>query len=285
MGVPTGHRAALPFRIPRPYETSYSPGTTTLRPFAAESCAAFSSPCESILSGFPSQSASEQSSALSTPGPQHSQLQCTCLQQHVQLIYQLQDLHSGSPAVDDVVRGVQAAQPVWEGLMQCNQCRSDRDGNGRKHVFLLFATSISTLLSSVSRLGLSSGLDADRHGSSHPIGTPLDVGVWVGSFELGGEIKAEVLKVVLHIALNSIKPAVLYLWDHSGRPAASMLSSSFGLESLSPAYKRSPLHSGWGSQSQGKVSCEAILSLLDTLQSISQAIKEDSRSGPNAIRV
>jgi hypothetical protein len=108
-----------------------------------------------------------------------------------------------------------------------------------REAFLLFAMSIRILLSSVQRLNsavmggsgsppppLPTGMQScpphahhhHHHHHSyhhHPGG---DVAVSVGSFELTGEAKAEIIGVVIRRALWAIGIALQHLWERAGRP-------------------------------------------------------------------
>lgn len=155
---------------------------------------------------------------------------CTCLQQQVRLVYQLgdlQDFNKGGPSVDRVLQCVELAQEPWQNLMQCEWCHNPEY---QKEVFLLFATSIRILLSSIRRLesdsdprsndatprivGTTDGRTTPRPSSN------LDVDVSVGSFKLTGETRTEIINVVLRRAMRIVTSAMLHL---KGRVGPSIL--------------------------------------------------------------
>ncbi|KAJ4287775.1 hypothetical protein N0V90_012479 [Kalmusia sp. IMI 367209] len=141
---------------------------------------------------------------------------CTCLQQQARLVYQLgdlQDFHVSAPTVDRVLHNVELAQKPWQNLMQC--------AHGTEHekeIFLLFATSIRILLSSVQRLHRDSGNGSALHEIPSSISSSehSNVGVLVGNFELTGEAKREVITVVTRRALRIISSALLHLHSRTG---------------------------------------------------------------------
>ncbi|OTA83719.1 hypothetical protein M434DRAFT_36661 [Hypoxylon sp. CO27-5] len=91
---------------------------------------------------------------------------CSCLQQQVQLVYQLGELqfsHTGGPTLNIFLSEVQLAQGSWNYLMKCDRCQSREN---LKEVFLLFATSIRILLSLFQQLNTSyHKVDIPRHSS------------------------------------------------------------------------------------------------------------------------
>ncbi|RYP74299.1 hypothetical protein DL769_004043 [Monosporascus sp. CRB-8-3] len=225
------------------------------------------------------------SGAFAPPESHH----CSCLQQHVRLVYQLGDLqdpHAGGPTVDSVLRGVQQAQAPWQSLMHCSRCQSQDNQDG---VFLLFATSIRTLLSSVQKLNVSS----DHADASHDTTTgrafsgPPDVAVSVGSFKLTGEMKAEVISVVIRRALQNITSALLHLWERDGRSRPSPIAdhgngnrapgSPNGVLTGISTGSQMPLRRG--SRPSANLGPEDVGHLLTTLQSTMQAMKQDLRGG------
>ena len=158
---------------------------------------------------------------------------CTCLQQHVRLVYQLgdlQDFHSGGPTVDRVLQCVELAQEPWENLMKCSWCHSLEY---QKEVFLLFATSIRILLSAIQRLESETDpTSADTTlrnfatsggRSVSDIASTINGDVLVGSFKLTGEARAEVIKVVLRRAMRIVTSASLHLKNRVGPSISEML--------------------------------------------------------------
>ena len=138
---------------------------------------------------------------------------CTCLQQQVELVYQLgglQDFQAGGPTVDRVLHCVELAQVPWDNLMQC---ALNHNPEQQKHIFQLFATSIRILLSSVQRLDAESRLpdspDNVPDGRTGQETTKLVVSV--GNFELFGEAKSEDIAMVLRRAQKSVTSALYYL--------------------------------------------------------------------------
>ncbi|KAI1407384.1 hypothetical protein F5Y13DRAFT_174970 [Hypoxylon sp. FL1857] len=145
---------------------------------------------------------------------------CPCLQQQIQLVYQLGELQcpsTGSINLDAVLQGVQLAQGPWKNLMDCECCQSQDD---KREVFLLFATSIRILLYSFQELNVSSHRDDAPAEAATRWDLPdiSDVGVSVGNFKLTGGIREEVIGVVVRNALQSITVALLHLWERTGKP-------------------------------------------------------------------
>ena len=219
--------------------------------------------------------------------------ECSCLQQQVRLVYQLEDLRdsqAASPSVDSVLHGVQLAQGPWDSLMRCLKCRTEENN---RYVLMLFAMSIRVLLSSVQNLR-----EAYRRADGAPCGTattwqrfpgvPPDIGVSVGSFQLTGETKNEVITLAIRSALREIKAASLYLWEctrsspeysESENMSRSRTGSSASLESLlsidgnvnaSTRGSRDP-------STPESLELEDIESLLHALQRIMGLMKEDLR--------
>ncbi|KAI1492534.1 hypothetical protein F5X96DRAFT_626116 [Biscogniauxia mediterranea] len=171
--------------------------------------------------------------------------------------------------------------------MQC--CKCQLQGN-EQEVFLLFSMSVRTLLSLVQQLNV----------SPSAVGTPYetapgqifcgssDVSVSVGSFELTGKMKAEVINVAMRSALESITTALLHLWERSGRPlqwplASMRISNGNGvLESpsnipynLSSESHKPPQRTSSVAESLGTQDMRNILSML---QSTTQAMTHEFSS-------
>lgn len=152
------------------------------------------------------------------------------------------------------------AQDPWQTLIQCSQCQSQID---QKEVFLLFAMSIRTLLSMLQK------------------SSTVETGVSVGSYELSGRPKTEVVNMLFREALQSITSALFHLQERARRPG--LLSTA------------DPRNSAWDTSSEGllgnstesqiqlrhtlvpstSLGAENIESLLDTLQYTMQAMKQD----------
>ncbi|RAH44776.1 Zn(II)2Cys6 transcription factor domain-containing protein [Aspergillus brunneoviolaceus CBS 621.78] len=136
---------------------------------------------------------------------------CLCLPQLIRLLYRLQELHSahdqyaGEPSVESVLRGVQTAKLPWKAFMHCDA--HSVDDNARK-ALLLFAMTIRILLSAVRRLN--SSINPSRTEALSAIA------VSVGTFELFGETKAEIIGVVVRRSLGAITTASQYLWERAG---------------------------------------------------------------------
>ncbi|KAF7596506.1 hypothetical protein BBP40_001378 [Aspergillus hancockii] len=184
-------------------------------------------PARSRYSRASSFSPASPPSATSGP-PSKVQSGCVCLQRLVRLLYHLEELrfppahgqghaprahHSVGPSADSVLRGVQAAKTTWKCLMHCSV--PDDDDNHRE-ALLLFAMSIRILLLAVQRL--------NNTISPHQIELSSDIAVSVGSFELMGEAKAEIIGVVVRRALWAITIALQHLWEHAGQPTTQTAS-------------------------------------------------------------
>ena len=148
---------------------------------------------------------------------------CSCLQQQVQLVYQLSNLDDSASRIDNsssverVLGAVQSAQGPWKALMQCLSCQS-RDN--QKEVFLLFAMSIRILLTSVQKIAARAADDHKKETLPRPLSfKPLhpDIGsalpVHVGCFELTGSTKDDVIRLALRQALQTIQSALLHLCE------------------------------------------------------------------------
>ncbi|KAH7355888.1 hypothetical protein BKA66DRAFT_474401 [Pyrenochaeta sp. MPI-SDFR-AT-0127] len=144
--------------------------------------------------------------------PLHSA--CTCLQQQVKLVYQLGNLQD-LPTLDRVLGSVELAQEPWENLMRCARCHSP---DNQKEVFLLFATSIRIIQSSLKKLEPESfGADAPLNTTTcQPALDTSNTNVLVGSFTLTGKAKTEVIAVVIQRALKVVTSASLHLRDRVG---------------------------------------------------------------------
>ncbi|KAL7626428.1 hypothetical protein AAE478_003200 [Parahypoxylon ruwenzoriense] len=204
-------------------------------------------------------------------------VRCSCLRQQVQLVYQLEELqysHAGVPSVDSALKGVQLAQKPWRGLMQCSWCQGQ---DGQKEVLLLFAMSIRILLSVVQKLDASV-----RHADVSLHKAAMGVRVSVGSFELTGEAKAEVISMAIRKALQNIKSALLHIWERTGRPrlpTASVASSSSSGRSSSNG-SRSALSiltsNSADPQKSTNQNAEDIKAFLSILQRIVQVLQKNS---------
>jgi hypothetical protein len=159
---------------------------------------------------------------------------CSCLQQHVQLVYRLSNLDYPSSRIDTsvgrVLSAVQFAQLHWKALMQCESCQTQ---DNQKEVFLLFAMSVRILLKSTQKVATYAS--DSRSPASASSGTSAssfllpDTGsalpVRVGGFELTGSTKDDVIKLALRQALQAIQCALLHLCERSPN-SRSHLSAS-----------------------------------------------------------
>jgi hypothetical protein len=175
--------------------------------------------------------------------------------------------------------------------MRCLKCRTEENN---RYVLMLFAMSIRVLLSSVQKLRA-----AYKRADSAPCGStttwqrfpgvPPDIGVSVGSFQLTGETKNEVITLAIRSALREIKAASLYLWEctrscseysESETMSRSRTGSSASLESLLSIDGNVNAASAGGSRdppTPESLELEDIESLLHTLQRIMGLMKEDLR--------
>jgi hypothetical protein len=156
-----------------------------------------------------------------------SQARCSCLQQQVQLVYQLSNLDCDSLRIDDSVErvfiAVQFAQVPWKALMQCKSCQAQ---DNQKEVFLLFAMSIRILLNFTQKVATyatdgrntasaSSGTSAfDFLYSDTVSALPMRV----GCFEVTGSTKDGVIRLALRQALHVIQFALLHLRERNPSP-------------------------------------------------------------------
>ncbi|KJZ77825.1 hypothetical protein HIM_03002 [Hirsutella minnesotensis 3608] len=224
--------------------------------------------------------------------PSYDHVRCSCLQRQVELVYQLGELqscHAGSLAVDRILQGVQLAQGPWKALMRCNTCQSQ---DSQREAYLLLATSIRILLSAIQTLISSFHQRDDLQGAAKSQqdhrGPGTSCSVLVGSYELMGEAKAEVLSVAVRGALQKIVPALLHLWERAGRPGKSTKSDVGGFKRSRSDSKNPPFqsfgnmaHMAGDSQESWHSGCPLSLnasaadvgSLLETLQSTMRAIK------------
>ncbi|KAI1206363.1 uncharacterized protein F4807DRAFT_439801 [Annulohypoxylon truncatum] len=211
---------------------------------------------------------------------------CSCLQQQVQLVYQLGDLQcsdAGNPTVDSVLRGVQLAQIPWKAIMECKRCQREE---GQKEGFLLFATSIRILLSLFQKLNAISHSDGtfpeSAGGQTFPFA--LDVEVSIGNFKLIGGTKEEVVRVVIRRALQSVTTALLHLWERVDRPRPSPTTdqrggggTDAGPESSTNILtrKETDLQESGSSDFPPNFGAHDIGALLNSLYAIMRAIKQD----------
>jgi hypothetical protein len=159
---------------------------------------------------------------------------CACLQQQVTLVYQLGNLQD-LPTVDRILRSIELVQEPWEDLMRCARCRSPEN---QKEVFLLFATSIRIVQSSVKKL-VPSSFCVDTLLDTTTCKSTLDISntnVLVGSFPLTGEAKAEVITVILRRAVRIVTSALSHL-----RSRVGMTDQHFGISEKVGAFSTSSL--------------------------------------------
>ncbi|KAI1860398.1 uncharacterized protein JN550_011550 [Neoarthrinium moseri] len=155
-----------------------------------------------------------------------SGVSCSCVQQLVWLLYQLDELthtpgkpvtstlHHGTPSMGPVLRNVKAAEELWARLRGCAAHGTEES----LQVNLLFAMSIRSLLSSVSML--ISTINAASSVSS--------IAVSIGNFELAGEGKVDIISLAIRQSLRAIIVALRQLWDRIGRPPTSSTPNSTG---------------------------------------------------------
>ncbi|KAI5861142.1 hypothetical protein GGS23DRAFT_577198 [Durotheca rogersii] len=211
--------------------------------------------------------------AASSLNPPH----CLCLQKLVRLLYHLEDLrHSqlNSPSVDSVLRGVQLAEGPWKSLAQCNRCQNE---DNQTEEFLLFALSIRILLSLVQKLNGSSPRHTDA---------PSEIAVSVGSFELTGDAKAEVISMAIRRALHVISAALRHVWERTGRQKTFPISELGIISSNTPPSPTS-MHPGSSKEAQRQLThnapippnlgTENVASLLTALQNTMKAMEQELR--------
>lgn len=190
--------------------------------------------------------------------------ECTCLQQHVQLVFELGDLQdhhlSSIPTADRILHGMHMALPPWKRLMHCSRCKGC---DNQTEVFLLFATSIRILLSSLQRLKVSPS--PENSALLH-----CELPVSVGSFELSGEMKTEVIEGAIRRGLQHITRAVVFLWERVGRPQPQVQAGSF-----CKSYRSDKQPSESFDSRTGRVTASSgdIEGLLHSLQSTMQAMR------------
>ena len=128
------------------------------------------------------------------------------------------------------------------------------------------------------------------------------IGVSVGSYELSGKTKTEVINVLIRGALQSITSALLHLQERTGRPrpllpiadlsngnSSTINAADSPNNNLLTTLSQTDLHSSLQPLRQtlrpsaanmgcvGTPGAENIRSLLNTLQSTMQAMKQDLR--------
>ncbi|KAI0896170.1 hypothetical protein F4806DRAFT_466445 [Annulohypoxylon nitens] len=211
---------------------------------------------------------------------------CPCLQQLVQLVYQLGDLQcssAGSPTIDSVLHGVQLAQIPWRTIMECERCQRKED---QKEGFLLFATSIRILLSLFQKLNSISHKRDDLSEIAVDLAFPFafDVEVLVGNFKLAGGTKDEVIGIVIRRALQSVTTALLHLWERVDRPRLSSVADQRGAggtdavqKSFTNTFTREETESQEPPTSHfpPNFGAQDIGALLSSLSHIMQAIQKD----------
>ncbi|KAF1964888.1 hypothetical protein BU23DRAFT_629555 [Bimuria novae-zelandiae CBS 107.79] len=159
---------------------------------------------------------------------------CFCLQQHVQLVYQLSRLEENCSGINEasnveqVLGAMQSARGPWKALMKCNSCQTH---DNQREVFLLFAMSIRVLFTSVKKVAIQASNDPNiasttsfnplfrARGSSNESALP----VRVGHFELTGSAKDNVIRLALRQALQNIQSALLHLRERTGNSRAYRL--------------------------------------------------------------
>ncbi|KAJ5895283.1 hypothetical protein N7495_006974 [Penicillium taxi] len=187
------------------------------------------------------------------------------------------------PSADLVLQGLETAKMTWQCLMRCSELIPADDENHRE-AMLLFAMSIRILLLAVQKLNSTI--------NSHQAELCYDVAISVGSFELMGEAKAEIIGVVVRRALNAITIALQHVWEIAGQPVIQAASEYGGSPDIpspmsiltSPsakndthsrprAFSGTPPMNGFGTED------DKITSLLATLQITMKALRRYQGSG------
>ena len=139
---------------------------------------------------------------------------CSCLQQHIRLVYYLEDLqyvNGNSLSINSVLDGVRQAQGPWTSLTHCVQCRNPKE----QEVFLLFAMSIRVLLYCAQNYFSYSNQNSLREPSfsvrQSVSSAASSLPVSVDGHELMGEEKNLVIEVMIRNALQRILSALIYL--------------------------------------------------------------------------
>ena len=176
----------------------------------------------------PFSSASRASTPSNMPSNVYSD--CSCLQRLVRLLYHLEEMRftqgrgdshatrghkATGPSADSVLRAVQAAKTPWQSFIQCSVPSGDKS---HREALLLFAMSIRILLLAVQMLNSTIGVNQNKASS--------DVAVSIGDFVLNGEVKAEIIGVVVRRALWTIAVALQHLWERTGQPTSQAGSES-----------------------------------------------------------
>lgn len=261
---------------------------------------------ESAGKGFGASSSPPASLHLATSvASPNGQAGCSCLQGLVQLLYHLENLrysptHNNTGlSVDSVLSGLQVAEKPWKDLMQC--AFSFQNIESHKESFLLFGLSLRIFLSSFQKLNSikdTPSVDAhDQHNNKSPISPSVssDIPVLVGSFELTGEAKAEVIDVTIRRALLTVTPALVHLCDRTacgtGRPlkqpllASTVADVSHGCskshDKNAHSYNSAANHSGAPNlkileQNAQRTDSDGIATLLNTLQHSMRALEEEN---------
>ncbi|PLB44281.1 hypothetical protein P170DRAFT_467995 [Aspergillus steynii IBT 23096] len=179
------------------------------------------SPCDSP--GYATPSASVPNDDPPTDGDRGGS--CSCLQRHVYLVYQLGDLQSasvGKVSAPAVLEAVRRAQSPWTRLQECRRCRGP---DFPQEVLLLFAVSIRILLSAFRQMNMWDPEGGQSIGTEGSV-LEAETDVLVGSFEVTGTVKAEMVNLILRNALEQVLSALMYLQSRSSSLWASLLETT-----------------------------------------------------------
>ena len=178
-----------------------------------------SSPCES---GY----ATATASVLMNDEPTDEEVgPCSCLKNHAYLVYHLGDLQStpaGPGRASAMLEAVQRAQHPWKRLQECCWCQETECS---REVLLLFSVSIRILLSSFQQMHLWDPKGGQDLGLNPPSALDTETDVFVGDFEVTGAVKAEMVNLLLHNALQQVLSALRYLQNHPSHFVSSLLET------------------------------------------------------------
>jgi hypothetical protein len=204
-------------------------------------------------------------------------INCSCLQQLIKLIYQLEDLrysHATGPAIDAVLEGVRLAEVPWKVLMQCSHCQNK---DTFKEASLLFSMSIRILLASIQKLN--NGLQSDFASS---------IAVSIGNFHLPDDAKQEVIDTVIRKALQAIAVALVHLWERTGKPRLAMTADQEMIDVKDAPLTPISLFASTSDEAQRSMACLDLASalsgtkntvpLLSTLECLMRVTEEELKT-------
>nr|WHS04493.1 transcription factor [Phaeosphaeriaceae sp. CF-150626] len=205
-------------------------------------------------------------------------IDCSCLQQLIKLIYQLEDLrysHATGPAIDAVLEGVKLAEAPWKVLMQCSHCHNK---DTYKEASLLFSMSIRILLASIQKL-------STGHLPSEFTST---IAVSIGSFSLPDDTKQEVIDTVIRKALQAIAVALVHLWERTGKPRLTMTADQEMIDVNDAPLTPISLFANTSDETQKSLACYDLASalsetkntvpLLSTLECLMKVTEEELKT-------